>query len=155
MRHVTHGVVEDSLLRYNGGFSWCVGNIVVKELWVAYVRVLIALWQMTIQEVLYNLTYYSVNLNKYKNLFMIDVDFRVYLKSVLKDAIKLKQYLWAIMSGQKFQYDESGGTFFYFLLSFLALLLVPATYYLWPRCSKPGLHILFLLFYLKIIHYLE
>lgn len=41
------------------------------------------------------------------------------------------------MSGQKFQYDESGGTFFYFLLSFLALLLVPATYYLWPRCSKP------------------
>lgn len=56
-------------------------------------RVLIALWQMTIQEVLYNLTYYSVNLNKYKNLFMIDVDFRVYLKSVLKDAIKLKQYL--------------------------------------------------------------
>lgn len=56
-------------------------------------RVLIALWQMTIQEVLYNLTYYSVNLNKYKNLFMIDVDFRVYLKFVLKDAIKLKQYL--------------------------------------------------------------
>ncbi|XP_033224436.1 translocation protein SEC63 homolog [Belonocnema kinseyi] len=41
------------------------------------------------------------------------------------------------MGGQKFQYDESGGTFFYFLLSFLALLLVPATYYLWPRCSKP------------------
>lgn len=40
------------------------------------------------------------------------------------------------MSGQKFQYDESGGTFFYFLLSFLALLLVPGTYYLWPRCPK-------------------
>ncbi|CAK9804102.1 Translocation protein SEC63 homolog [Anthophora quadrimaculata] len=40
------------------------------------------------------------------------------------------------MSGQKFQYDESGGTFFYFLLSFLALLLIPGTYYLWPRCSK-------------------
>ncbi|KAH0956699.1 hypothetical protein HN011_007422 [Eciton burchellii] len=44
------------------------------------------------------------------------------------------------MSGQKFQYDESGGTFFYFLLSFLALLLIPGTYYLWPRCPKqdPG-----------------
>ncbi|XP_014232859.1 translocation protein SEC63 homolog [Trichogramma pretiosum] len=41
------------------------------------------------------------------------------------------------MSGQKFQYDESGGTFFYFLLSFLALLLVPGTYYLWPRAPKP------------------
>ncbi|XP_012272858.1 translocation protein SEC63 homolog [Orussus abietinus] len=41
------------------------------------------------------------------------------------------------MSGQKFQYDESGGTFFYFLLSFLALLLIPGTYYLWPRCPKP------------------
>ncbi|XP_011506359.1 PREDICTED: translocation protein SEC63 homolog [Ceratosolen solmsi marchali] len=41
------------------------------------------------------------------------------------------------MSGQKFQYDESGGTFFYFLLSFLALLLVPSTFYLWPRCPKP------------------
>ncbi|EFN80552.1 translocation protein SEC63 homolog [Harpegnathos saltator] len=40
------------------------------------------------------------------------------------------------MSGQKFQYDESGGTFFYFLLSFLALLLIPGTYYLWPRQPK-------------------
>ncbi|XP_003702349.1 translocation protein Sec63 [Megachile rotundata] len=40
------------------------------------------------------------------------------------------------MSGQKLQYDESGGTFFYFLLSFLALLLIPGTYYLWPRCPK-------------------
>ncbi|XP_015595625.1 translocation protein SEC63 homolog [Cephus cinctus] len=44
------------------------------------------------------------------------------------------------MSGQKFQYDESGGTFFYFLLSFLVLLLIPGTYYLWPRRPKqdPG-----------------
>ncbi|KAF7989141.1 hypothetical protein HCN44_007451 [Aphidius gifuensis] len=40
------------------------------------------------------------------------------------------------MSGQKFQYDESGVTFFYFLLSFLALVLVPGTYYLWPRSQK-------------------
>ncbi|KAF5278898.1 hypothetical protein FQA39_LY18324 [Lamprigera yunnana] len=41
------------------------------------------------------------------------------------------------MGGQKFQYDESGGTFFYFLLSFLALILIPATYYYWPRKTKP------------------
>ncbi|XP_063984202.1 translocation protein SEC63 homolog isoform X2 [Diachasmimorpha longicaudata] len=40
------------------------------------------------------------------------------------------------MGGQKFQYDESGGTFFYFLLSFLGLVLVPGTYYLWPRSPK-------------------
>lgn len=40
------------------------------------------------------------------------------------------------MGGQKFQYDESGGTFFYFLLSFLALLLIPGTYYWWPRKQK-------------------
>lgn len=37
------------------------------------------------------------------------------------------------MGGQKFQYDDSGGTFFYFLLSFLALILIPATFYYWPR----------------------
>lgn len=42
------------------------------------------------------------------------------------------------MGGQKFQYDESGGTFFYFLLSFLALLLIPGTYYWWPRKEKEG-----------------
>ncbi|XP_017776531.1 PREDICTED: translocation protein SEC63 homolog [Nicrophorus vespilloides] len=40
------------------------------------------------------------------------------------------------MGGQKFQYDESGGTFFYFLLSFLALTLIPATLYYWPRKQK-------------------
>uniref|UniRef100_V9IM93 Translocation protein SEC63 n=1 Tax=Apis cerana TaxID=7461 RepID=V9IM93_APICE len=40
------------------------------------------------------------------------------------------------MSGQKFQYDESGGMFFYFLLSFSALLQIPVTYYFWPRCPK-------------------
>ncbi|VVC92869.1 unnamed protein product [Leptidea sinapis] len=37
------------------------------------------------------------------------------------------------MGGQKFEYDESGSTFFYFVLSFLALILVPATFYYWPR----------------------
>jgi len=40
------------------------------------------------------------------------------------------------MAGQKFQYDESGATFFYFLLSFLALILIPGTYYWWPRKQK-------------------
>ncbi|KAK2715577.1 hypothetical protein QYM36_010230 [Artemia franciscana] len=34
---------------------------------------------------------------------------------------------------QKFQYDESGSTFYYFLLSFLALVLIPLTYFFWPR----------------------
>ncbi|KAF7270058.1 translocation protein Sec63 [Rhynchophorus ferrugineus] len=38
--------------------------------------------------------------------------------------------------GQKFQYDESGGTFFYFLLSFLALILIPVTILYWPRKKK-------------------
>lgn len=43
------------------------------------------------------------------------------------------------MGGQKFQYDESGGTFFYFILSFLALILIPSTFYLWPRKKKEGM----------------
>ncbi|SPP77173.1 translocation protein SEC63 homolog [Drosophila guanche] len=44
------------------------------------------------------------------------------------------------MAGQKFQYDESGGTFYYFVLSFLALILIPTTIYYWPRKKKedPG-----------------
>ncbi|XP_055373196.1 translocation protein SEC63 homolog [Condylostylus longicornis] len=40
------------------------------------------------------------------------------------------------MAGQQFQYDENGGTFYYFLLSFLALILIPTTFYLWPRKKK-------------------
>lgn len=40
------------------------------------------------------------------------------------------------MGGQKFQYDESGGTFVYFLLSFLALVLVPSTYYSLSKKKK-------------------
>jgi translocation protein SEC63 len=40
------------------------------------------------------------------------------------------------MGGQKFQYDESGATFFYFILSFLALILIPSTFYFWPRKRK-------------------
>ena len=40
--------------------------------------------------------------------------------------------------GMQFEYDEEGGTFFYFLLSFWSLVLIPATYYLWPRTQSPG-----------------
>lgn len=40
------------------------------------------------------------------------------------------------MGGQKFQHDESGGTFFYLLLSFLGLILVPAALYYWPKKRK-------------------
>ncbi|XP_027216426.1 translocation protein SEC63 homolog isoform X4 [Penaeus vannamei] len=36
------------------------------------------------------------------------------------------------MAGQKFEYDESGSTFFYFLTCFLGLILVPCTFYFWP-----------------------
>lgn len=43
------------------------------------------------------------------------------------------------MAGQKFQYDESGGTFFYFILSFLALILIPATFYFWPKKKTEGM----------------
>ncbi|CAL1289764.1 unnamed protein product [Larinioides sclopetarius] len=39
------------------------------------------------------------------------------------------------MSGTRFQYDESGSTFFYFLLSFEALVVIPCTYYFYPRSS--------------------
>ncbi|XP_064483455.1 translocation protein SEC63 homolog [Ornithodoros turicata] len=42
------------------------------------------------------------------------------------------------MAGAKFQYDESGGTFFYFLLSFLALVVIPCTYYFWPKDDSNG-----------------
>lgn len=37
------------------------------------------------------------------------------------------------MAKAKFAYDESGSTFFCFVLSFIALILVPSTYYLWPK----------------------
>ena len=38
----------------------------------------------------------------------------------------------------EFEYDEEGGTFFYFLLSFWGLVIIPATYYLWPRKKTDG-----------------
>ena len=42
------------------------------------------------------------------------------------------------MAGMQFEYDEEGGTFYYFLLSFWSLVLIPATYYLWPRKKTKG-----------------
>ncbi|KRZ10243.1 Translocation protein SEC63 -like protein [Trichinella zimbabwensis] len=37
------------------------------------------------------------------------------------------------MPGQQFEYDERGSTFYYFLASFYAFVLLPLTYYFWPR----------------------
>lgn len=42
------------------------------------------------------------------------------------------------MAGMKFEYDESGSTFFYFLTSFLGLVLLPCTFYFWPDGNKEG-----------------
>ena len=43
---------------------------------------------------------------------------------------------------QRLEYDEQGSTFYYFLISFYGLILLPATYYLWParkKCKTPSL----------------
>ncbi|WAR09208.1 SEC63-like protein [Mya arenaria] len=40
------------------------------------------------------------------------------------------------MAGMEFEYDEEGSTFYYFLLSFWALLIIPGTYYLWPTAES-------------------
>ena len=37
------------------------------------------------------------------------------------------------MAGTKFQYDESGTTFYYFVLTFMALVVIPVTFFYWPR----------------------
>ncbi|CAF1011511.1 unnamed protein product [Brachionus calyciflorus] len=37
------------------------------------------------------------------------------------------------MAGMKFEYDESGAKFSYFFLSFYAMIIIPCTYYFWPR----------------------
>ena len=42
------------------------------------------------------------------------------------------------MAGMQFEYDEKGGTFYYFLLSFIALILIPATIYFRPRKKEKG-----------------
>lgn len=36
------------------------------------------------------------------------------------------------MAGTKFQYDESGTTFYYFVLTFMALVIIPFSYVYWP-----------------------
>jgi len=40
------------------------------------------------------------------------------------------------MPKTNFQYDESGNTFYYFLLTFLGIILFPSTYYFWPQEEK-------------------
>lgn len=40
------------------------------------------------------------------------------------------------MPKANFQYDESGNTFYYFLLTFLGIILFPSTYYFWPAEEK-------------------
>lgn len=40
------------------------------------------------------------------------------------------------MGKTNFQYDESGNTFYYFLLTFLSFILFPSTYYFWPQEEK-------------------
>jgi translocation protein SEC63 len=37
------------------------------------------------------------------------------------------------MAGMKFEYDENGAKFVYFVLSFYAMIIIPMTYYFWPR----------------------
>lgn len=38
--------------------------------------------------------------------------------------------------GARLEYDDSGTTFFYFLISFYGLALIPLTYFLYPRKKK-------------------
>jgi len=40
------------------------------------------------------------------------------------------------MGKTNFQYDESGTTFYYVLLTFLGFLLIPSTYFFWPQEEK-------------------
>lgn len=45
------------------------------------------------------------------------------------------------MAGMKFEYDENGAKFVYFLLSFYAMIIIPCTYYFWPKkISKKSTH---------------
>ena len=37
------------------------------------------------------------------------------------------------MARAQLEYDESGSTFYYFLISFYGIILLPITYFLWPR----------------------
>ena len=47
-------------------------------------------------------------------------------------------YLKPIMAGAQFEYDEKGTTFYYFLISFYGIVLVPVTYYVWNVTKLPG-----------------
>lgn len=38
--------------------------------------------------------------------------------------------------GASFEYDEVGNTFYYVLISFYALILIPATYFFFPSGDK-------------------
>ena len=42
------------------------------------------------------------------------------------------------MAGAQFEYDESGATAYYFFMSFLAMILIPMTYVLWPISRRKG-----------------
>ena len=42
------------------------------------------------------------------------------------------------MAGAQFEYDEKGTTFYYFLISFYGIVLVPVTYYVWNVTKLPG-----------------
>jgi hypothetical protein len=42
------------------------------------------------------------------------------------------------MAKTNFQYDESGTTFYYVLLTFLGFILLPSTYYFWPTVGNLG-----------------
>jgi len=41
------------------------------------------------------------------------------------------------MAGAQFEYDEKGTTFYYFLISFYGIVLVPVTYYVWKVTKLP------------------
>ena len=51
-----------------------------------------------------------------------------------KSLVSKEEYLE--MPKTNFQYDESGNTFYYFLLTFLGIILFPSTYYFWPAEEK-------------------
>lgn len=44
------------------------------------------------------------------------------------------------MSGDRFNFDETGDTFYCFLIAIFTVILLPATYFLWPK-SEPKLPI--------------
>uniref|UniRef100_A0A915ACS8 J domain-containing protein n=1 Tax=Parascaris univalens TaxID=6257 RepID=A0A915ACS8_PARUN len=52
---------------------------------------------------------------------------------------QILQYCRPLSMGRaQFEYDEVGNTFYYVLVSFYALILVPATFFFWPSSKKDG-----------------